>query len=424
VAFKHLLWLVVLAFSSVFIDLDLVYFCQTPVFTGALRLQPGIRRCGVSGCSKRFDMSQHWPLSQTAGKFSGTFSVCLATRQLHLKDGKIHRHGSRDNPCPRSNKPPLDAGTQSNACLNQRMPIASSSDTPSENTIASPTVNDVWSPSAVHAIKHIPKSARAACASHLAVLLREVATHPEVLSSWISVFNWSAVILPPPKRGGKRHNLTNTIKNRVASFSGSSPQMSDKQTGRSASDSALLSQAVAAKLEDGNVRAAIRILNSEESPEPPSLASLSKLQEKHPPPLAWTQRSHYRHNFPALPWMRQKCGKQCCPFPRAHQEVQTACDLSTYATCFSVGNLAVTFCRPSRLLLIWCWLDVVHLNPRVFSLEADSWHLRKKNRRDPPHRCWFYPASPGIKVRQYLWCKSAIFIPQPEAAWCGRSWRM
>ena len=76
--------------------------------------------------------------------------------------------------------------------------------------------------------------------------------------------------------------------------------------------------------------------------------------------------------------MRQKCGKQFCPFPRAHQEVQTACDLSIYATCFSVGNLAVTFCRPSRLLLIWCWLDVVHLKPRVFSLEADSWHLRKK----------------------------------------------
>ena len=63
----------------------------------------------MSGCSKRFDMSQHWPLSQTAGKFSSTCSVCLATRQLHLKDGKIHRHGPRDNPCAGSNKPPLDA---------------------------------------------------------------------------------------------------------------------------------------------------------------------------------------------------------------------------------------------------------------------------------------------------------------------------
>jgi len=47
-------------------------------------------------------------------------------------------------------------------------------------------------------------------------------------------------------------------------------------------NSTLLSQAVTAKLEDGNIRAAIRILNSEDTPEPPCLASLSQLQEKHP----------------------------------------------------------------------------------------------------------------------------------------------
>jgi len=94
-------------------------------------------------------MSQQWPLSQTADKFCGTCSVCLATRQFHLKDRKIHRHGPRDNPCPGSNKPTLDAGTQSTACLNQPMPIAFSSDTPSGITAASPTVNDVWSPPTV-----------------------------------------------------------------------------------------------------------------------------------------------------------------------------------------------------------------------------------------------------------------------------------
>ena len=172
----RLLWFVVFAFSSVFADLDLVYFCQTPAFTAVLyacSLASGAAACrAVPNVSI---MSQHWPLSQTAGKFSGTCtcSVCLATRQLHLKDGKIRRHGPRDNPCPGSNKPPLDAGTQSNACLNQPMPVASSSDTPSGNTTASPTVNDVWSPPTVHAIKHIPKSTRAACASHLAGLLTE-----------------------------------------------------------------------------------------------------------------------------------------------------------------------------------------------------------------------------------------------------------
>ena len=75
--------------------------------------------------------------------------------------------------------------------------------------------------------------------------------------------------------------------------------MPDKQTktahlGRhSASNSALLSQAVAAKLEDGKLRAAIRILISEDSPESPSLASLSKLQEKHPPASGMLLPSRY-----------------------------------------------------------------------------------------------------------------------------------
>src|SRR6267154_404639 len=49
--------------------------------------------------------SQSWKLSQSANKSNGQCSVCLATRQLHLKDGTIHRHGPRDHPCPGSDKP-------------------------------------------------------------------------------------------------------------------------------------------------------------------------------------------------------------------------------------------------------------------------------------------------------------------------------
>ena len=43
-----------------------------------------------------------------------------------------------------------------------------------------------------------------------------------------------------------------------------------------------MSQAVAAKLEDGNVRAAIRLLMSDETPVSPSDESLAKLRDKHP----------------------------------------------------------------------------------------------------------------------------------------------
>jgi len=61
----------------------------------------------ASRSAHRFLMSQTWPLSQDANESSGTCGICLATRQLHIKDGTVHRHGPRDNPCPGSNKPPL-----------------------------------------------------------------------------------------------------------------------------------------------------------------------------------------------------------------------------------------------------------------------------------------------------------------------------
>ena len=44
-----------------------------------------------------------------------------------------------------------------------------------------------------------------------------------------------------------------------------------------------LSQAISAKLEDGNVRAAVCLLMSADSPAVPSLKSLKALYKKHPP---------------------------------------------------------------------------------------------------------------------------------------------
>src|SRR5678815_472737 len=45
--------------------------------------------------------------SGSSQKARGTCSVCHVSRQLHLKDGRVHLHGSRADPCPGSNKPPL-----------------------------------------------------------------------------------------------------------------------------------------------------------------------------------------------------------------------------------------------------------------------------------------------------------------------------
>src|ERR1043165_2442092 len=44
--------------------------------------------------------------SQISLKASGVCSVCGVIRQLHVKDGRVHLHGPRNNPCPGSNQPP------------------------------------------------------------------------------------------------------------------------------------------------------------------------------------------------------------------------------------------------------------------------------------------------------------------------------
>src|SRR5664279_5335692 len=162
--------------------------------------------------------SQTWALSQTANKSSGICSVCYAARQLHNKDGTVHRHGPRCNPCPGSGKPPLQSGNGPTAGLNtdSASTIATAIQSPcpalgltdispvgSSRPTAAAGLLNMQSNGPV--IKHIPKSARSACASHLASLLDIVVANPHDLSSWESVLQWSQQALFPPKRAGRKH---------------------------------------------------------------------------------------------------------------------------------------------------------------------------------------------------------------------------
>lgn len=145
----------------------------------------------------------------------------------------------------------------------------------------------VWSPISFALVRHIPRSARPACATHLSKLFRSVVAHPEVATNWLAILEWGGSILAPPIRGGKRHNFTSVIKKRVSDFS-----YNGSNTVKHARDGALkshskshafsLAQAVAAKLEDGNLRVAIRLLNSDDTPAAPSEENLRILQDKHP----------------------------------------------------------------------------------------------------------------------------------------------
>jgi len=154
-----------------------------------------------------------WPLSQTANKSNGVCSVCLATRQLHLRDGTVHRHGPRHNPCPGSGKLPVDSSAHNSSAPQSSSTIVNSS-TAADQSVQSPAV---WLPADVSLIKHIPKSARGTCATHVASLLRKIVTSPDSVPDWLALLNWGRTVLRPPRRGGKGHNLARTIKQRISS---------------------------------------------------------------------------------------------------------------------------------------------------------------------------------------------------------------
>ena len=138
-------------------------------------------------------MSQRrwWPVSQQANKHSRFCSVCHATFQLHLRDGLVHRHGPRNNPCPGSQQPPFDALVQAASQASHSQPdsvTAASFQFKQTGYVASGHFS--FSPVDCGIIKHIPKSARAACASHLCGLLNSVVSDPRNLSHWQNVLHF------------------------------------------------------------------------------------------------------------------------------------------------------------------------------------------------------------------------------------------
>jgi len=107
-----------------------------------------------------------------AYKSNGVCGVCRATRQLHLKDGTVHKHGPRTRPCAGSHKPPRDVSNLSRG--NRDHTATAAAAVPSDDSASVSDATDLWAPDECTVIKHIPKSPPPACALHLAELLRAI----------------------------------------------------------------------------------------------------------------------------------------------------------------------------------------------------------------------------------------------------------
>ena len=114
-------------------------------------------------------------------------------------------------------------------------------------------------------LKHICKGARPACAQALTATLQDLCRTPQSPSAWQSLLDFAPTIFAQPTRAGKRRSMTKILKNRTDKWRQDPTQEQDEQPpsrgrmGRLCQSEALLA-AVNSKLEDGNIRTAVRIL--------------------------------------------------------------------------------------------------------------------------------------------------------------------
>ena len=251
---------------------------------------------------------QRWPLSQEANKSKGTCSVCFETRQLHLRGNTIHLHGPRSAPCHGSNKPPLSPRFAS-----QLVPPPSRSPAPqlvfagsshSSTTFASgPTIGTTAigtdaSITQSHGhrltavshpalkcpiIKHIPKSVRPACCTALLEILSNIQRNTADDSAWVKLFEFCPSILCVPTKSGSNTSVSSIIRARLTGCCNSPMAGSHHAIPRRKSDESAIAAAVSSKVEDGNLKAALRLICSEDKPADCSDAVFNALLSKHPP---------------------------------------------------------------------------------------------------------------------------------------------
>jgi len=118
-------------------------------------------------------------------------------------------------------------------------------------------------------IKRIPKSSQSFCKSSAQCCSPPGQTN----ANWEAILHWGSAILRLPKRDDKKHNLTSCIKKSISDFLPAAgyhlPETAKPANRKSRSAFLLLAQAVAAKLKDSNLEAAIRLLVSDEEPAVP-----------------------------------------------------------------------------------------------------------------------------------------------------------
>ena len=149
-------------------------------------------------------------------------------------------------------------------------------------------------------LKRIPKGARSAAANLLQDLITKVLENRTSSLAWSRLFGFASSCFATPPRGGRSRNLTTLINRQIDAYSSGSSvtsSQSSQQPGALQSSRQLRSRTTAGepsekpeaiakrasiKLEDGDVRGAIRILSSSDTIAPRDATTAAALGALHP----------------------------------------------------------------------------------------------------------------------------------------------
>jgi hypothetical protein len=141
-------------------------------------------------------------------------------------------------------------------------------------------------------LKRIPKGARPAAANLLQKVIRDVVLHPSSTACWTKLLGYSSACLVKPNRGGKSRNLTTTIVKQVREYDlGTVPSIDpllyrmSRHFKPSKSFDESIARIASAKLEDGDVKGAIRLLCSDDrlaTVDEPTFIELGRLHPLAP----------------------------------------------------------------------------------------------------------------------------------------------
>ena len=217
-------------------------------------------------------------------KKSGQCSVCLRVICL-TSTGLIYKHGPG---CTGSSQLPIDgsiSNSQPQGSMGSSIPSSTEATTKPCNK-SSKEIIDLLLAKQGKVLKRIPKASRILAAERFVKVLTGVISDADSVDKWIELLLFGVVCFAVPgNRGGKKHcsSLATKVNQVLISFplNSETPNKANKPRNFKQTPSSLAAR-VSNKLEDGDIRGAIRLAASDNTMAEETEETVFALKSKHP----------------------------------------------------------------------------------------------------------------------------------------------